>query len=198
MKEITFKNKSSTLIYRDYLNRLKKNLKHSSAKDRKNILMEFNSHIFEGIQRNEHTGVNETENLMEVLNKLGDPQDVLKPMIAEKKLEEATRTFNPIHVFKALVLNITNGVKYIFFAFLYLVLIGFLFVIGAKISNPKEVGLYFKDGGFYLLGKMKPQLMESINAKEVLGNWFIPFFLLLTILLYIIVTFLMRITARRK
>ena len=135
---------------------------------------------------------------MEVLNKLGDPQDVLKPMIAEKKLEEATRTFNPIHVFKALVLNITNGVRYIFFAFLYLVLIGFLFIIGAKINNPKEVGLYFKNGSFYLLGKMKPDLMEKLNANEVLGNWFIPFFLLLTILLYIIVTFLMRITARRK
>ena len=141
MKEITFKNRSSTLIYRDYLKRLEKNLKHSSAKDRKNILMEFNSHIFEGIQRYGNIEVNETEKLMEVLNKLGDPQDVLKPMIAEKKLEEATRTFNPIHVFKALVLNITNGVKYIFFAFLYLVLIGFLIIIGAKINNPKEVGL---------------------------------------------------------
>ena len=198
MKEITFKNKSSTLIYRDYLNRLKKNLKHSSAKDRKNILMEFNSHIFEGIQRYGNIEVNETEKLMEVLNKLGDPQDVLKPMIAEKKLEEATRTFNPIHVFKALVLNITNGVKYIFFAFLYLVLIGFLIIIGAKINNPKEVGLYFKDGDFYLLGKMKPELMESLSANEVLGNWFIPFFLLLTVLLYIIITFLMRITARKK
>ena len=198
MKEITFKNRSSTLIYRDYLKRLEKNLKHSSAKDRKNILMEFNSHIFEGIQRYGNIEVNETEKLMEVLNKLGDPQDVLKPMIAEKKLEEATRTFNPIHVFKALVLNITNGVKYIFFAFLYLVLIGFLIIIGAKINNPKEVGLYFKDGDFYLLGKMKPELMESLSADEVLGNWFIPFFLLLTVLLYIIITFLMRITARKK
>ncbi|WP_339812252.1 HAAS signaling domain-containing protein [Zunongwangia profunda] len=198
MKEITFKNRSSTLIYRDYLKRLEKNLKHSSAKDRKNILMEFNSHIFEGIQRYGNIEVNETEKLMEVLNKLGDPQDVLKPMIAEKKLEEATRTFNPIHVFKALVLNITNGVKYIFFAFLYLVLIGFLIIIGAKINNPKEVGLYFKDGDFYLLGKMKPELMESLSANEVLGNWFIPFFLLLTVLLYIIITFLMRITARKK
>lgn len=198
MKEITFKNRSSTLIYRDYLKRLEKNLKHSSAKDRKNILMEFNSHIFEGIQRYGNIEVNETEKLMEVLNKLGDPQDVLKPMIAEKKLEEATRTFNPIHVFKALVLNITNGVKYIFFAFLYLVLIGFLIIIGAKINNPKEVGLYFKDGDFYLLGKMKPELIESVSANEVLGNWFIPFFLLLTVLLYIIITFLMRITARKK
>ena len=160
--------------------------------------MEFNSHIFEGIQRYGNIEVNETEKLMEVLNKLGDPQDVLKPMIAEKKLEEATRTFNPIHVFKALVLNITNGVKYIFFAFLYLVLIGFLIIIGAKINNPKEVGLYFKDGDFYLLGKMKPELMESLSANEVLGNWFIPFFLLLTVLLYIIITFLMRITARKK
>ena len=131
IKEIQFKESSSQRIYKNYMNRIEKTLSSLSKSDQKEILLEFNSHIYEGLAR-KNKG-NETNQLLDILDKLGEPEEVLKPLIADKKLEQATRTFNPIHLFKALTLNITNGVSYLFFGILYIALLGFVFLIYAKL-----------------------------------------------------------------
>ena len=119
-------------------------------------------------------------------------------MVAQKKLEQATKTFNPTHIFKALILNISNGVVYVFFALLYLTLFGFVFLIIEKIKNPDNVGLFFKNGHFHLLGTRKPDTLQALGLTEVLGSWFIPVMLLSIIVLYILITLLLRLKRKSK
>ncbi|MCP2025913.1 putative membrane protein [Flavobacterium sp. HSC-32F16] len=193
IEDLKFEQKASQRIYSDYMKRIKKATSSLSKNSQDDIYMEFNSHIFESIQHNKDK--NEIDALLDIIEKLGIPEEVLKPLVADKKLEQATKTFNPIHVFKALILNFTNGVSYIFFFILYLFLFGFVFLIFAKIFNPSLVGLYVKKDTFSpaVLGMLNPESQISYNVIEVLGSWFIPAMLLLIVLFYFIITLLLKI-----
>lgn len=191
IKEIEFKETASKRIYNSYIKRVRKAIKSLPHQDQIEVLLEFNSHIYEGLQRQK----NETEidNLLDVLDKLGVPEEVLKPLVADKKLEQATKTFNPLHIIKALVLNITNGISYLIFFFLYLFLFGFVYLIFAKLVNPNEVGLFFQNGSFVVMGKISPEIKGITVFTEVLGNWFIPVMLLSIIVFYFMITYLLKL-----
>jgi uncharacterized membrane protein len=188
IENIKFSQEASKRVYNDYMKRVKKATSLLSKQNQDDIYMEFNSHIFEAIQQK--NGINEIDLLLDVLEKLGIPEEVLKPLVADKKLEQATKTFNPIHVFKALVLNFTNGITYIIFFFLYLLLFGFVFLIFAKIANPSEVGLFYKDSSFMVLGLSNNT--NQVGIKEFLGNWFIPVMLVSTVAFYFLITLLLK------
>lgn len=190
IKEIQFKEDASRRIYLSYMKRIERMIKPLSKTDQTEVLLEFNSHIFEGLAQKHQK--NEIVKLVDILDKLGNPEEVLKPLIADKKLEEATRTFNPIHLFKALILNITNGVSYLFFAILYLSLLGFIFVIYAKIKHPDQVGLFMENNSFLALGRVNKSYLQNPNISEVLGTWFIPVMLLSIILSYLLITLLLK------
>jgi len=189
IQNIKFSQEASRRVYNDYMKRVKKATDSLSQKDQDDVYMEFNSHIFEAIQHKEQA--NEIDVLLDVLQRLGIPEEVLKPLVADKKLEQATRTFNPIHVFKALVLNFTNGISYIIFFVLFLQLLGFIFLIFAKLLRPSEVGMFFKDGSFMVLGMSSESNQEGVT--EILGNWFIPAMLFCTIAFYLLLTFLLKL-----
>jgi hypothetical protein len=189
IENIKFSQEASKRVYNDYMKRVKKATSSLSKQNQDDIYMEFNSHIFEAIQQK--SGINEIDLLLDILEKLGIPEEVLKPFVADKKLEQATKTFNPIHVFKALVLNFTNGISYIIFFILYLFLFGFVFLIGAKIVNPAEVGLYSRDASFFVLG-ISSEAKQS-GVSELLGNWFIPVMLVLTVAFYFLITLLLKL-----
>lgn len=188
IENIKFSQEASKRVYNDYMKRVKKATSLLSKQNQDDIYMEFNSHIFEAIQQK--NGINEIDLLLDVLEKLGIPEEVLKPLVADKKLEQATKTFNPIHVFKALVLNFTNGITYIIFFFLYLLLFGFVFLIFAKIANPSEVGLFYKDSSFMILGLSNNT--NQVGIKEFLGNWFILVMLVSTVAFYFLITLLLK------
>mgnify|MGYP006343317435 FL=1 len=188
IENIKFSQEASKRVYNDYMKRVKKATSSLSKQNQDDIYMEFNSHIFEAIQHK--NGANEIDVLLDTLEKLGIPEEVLKPLIADKKLEQATKTFNPIHVFKALVLNFTNGITYIIFFILYLFLFGFVFLIFAKIANPTEVGLYYRDASFMLLG-ISSDAKEN-GVSEILGNLFIPVMLLSIVVFYLLLTLLLK------
>lgn len=188
IENIKFSQEASKRVYNDYMKRVKKATSSLSKQNQDDIYMEFNSHIFEAIQQK--NGINEIDLLLDILENLGVPEEVLKPLVADKKLEQATKTFNPIHVFKALVLNFTNGITYIIFFFLYLLLFGFVFLIFAKITNQSEVGLFYKDASFMVLG-----IVDNTNKNgvtELLGNWFIPVMLISIVFFYILITILLK------
>lgn len=192
IEDIKFEQKASQRIYNDYMKRIKKATASLSKINQDDIYMEFNSHIFEAIQH-KNTG-SEIDSLLDIIEKLGSPEEVLKPLVADKKLEQATKTFNPVHVFKALILNFTNGISYIFFFVLYLFLFSFVFLIFAKIFNPSLVGLYMKKDSFsvFVLGIINPEDQIKNQNYEVLGNWFIPVMLLSIVFFYFIITLLLK------
>ncbi|MCK5538001.1 MAG: hypothetical protein KAI79_14340 [Bacteroidales bacterium] len=185
-KRIDFEDKNAQRVYDNYIKSLRNVLKPILDEDRQEVLMEFNSHIYECIQNNKSKS--ELNELLNAIDKLGSPEEVLKPLIADKLLEKATKSFNPIHIFKALSLNIANGVSYIIFFLLYLSLGFFVFFIFAKLFN-SNVGMYFKEGEFKVLGLVN----ETSAYQEVLGYWFIPVMILATVILYFIITLLLKL-----
>jgi len=192
IEDIKFEQKASQRIYSDYMKRINKATASLSKISQDDIYMEFNSHIFEAIQHKSQA--NEIDSLLDIIEKLGAPEEVLKPLVADKKLEQATRTFNPVHVFKALILNFTNGISYVFFFVLYLFLFGFVFLIFAKIINPSLVGLHMKDDSFsvFVLGIMSQEDKIKNHTHEVLGYWFIPAMLLAIVVFYFLITLLLK------
>lgn len=195
MKAIKFLESASQKIYNSYIQRVKRVTKSLSAVDRDEILLEINSHIYEGIQQKKDN--NEIDSLLDVIERLGEPEVVLKPLVADKKLTEATKTLNPIHIFKALILNLKNGFIYFIFSILYLSLFGFIYAVIIKIINPKEVGLFIGNGTVETLGTYK-STDPNDGVNEVLGNWFIPVMLICAILLFIIITFLLKLKHHQK
>lgn len=196
MKSITFKETASNKIYADYIKRVKRMTKRLPSEDQQDILMEFNSHIFESMQL--ETSNSEIEQLLDVIESLGQPEEVLLQTVASKKLDQATKTFNPIHVFKAIVLNISNGIAYTFFAILYILLFGFVFVIGAKIVNPEEVGLFFKSGSLFVLGSIDEASRQDPAVTELLGNLFVPVMIAISVGLYFLITLLLRLKRKKN
>lgn len=191
MKNINFENKSAKKIYSSYIERANKTLNALSKQDRTDIMMEINSHIYEGLEQS--VGENEIEKIVRITHSLGNPEEFLKPVIAQKKLGEATRTYNPKHIFHAIYLNIRNGVLFSIFALLYLGLFGFLILIVLKIRYPNETGLFFNDGKFEVLGRLR----TSENVEEVLGGFFIPAMFLMMLGLYLLITFLLRLSKKK-
>lgn len=181
---IKFKETAAQRIYSNYMKRVLQSTKSLSNDNQNDIYMEINSHIFESIQNS--TTDNEIELLLDITDRLGAPEDVLKALVADKKLELATRTFNPIHVFKALILNFTNGISFIIFFFLYLFLFAFVFLIFAKILFPSDVGLYCDGSKFIAMGFIS--FDKYTKSVEVLGNWFIPFTIVCIVFFYFLIT----------
>lgn len=186
IEHIKFNQEASRRVYNDYMKRVKKATNSLSKDNQDDIYMEINSHIFEAIQHKDQA--NEIDALLDILEKLGTPEEVLKPLVADKKLEQATRTFNPIHIFKALLLNISNGISYLIFFILYVLLLGFVILIYFKIKTPDEVGLFHSATGETVLG-----MSRGHYSTELLGNWFIPVMLLLIVVFYLLITVVLRI-----
>lgn len=192
IESIKFNQEASKRVYDDYMKRVKKATHSLSKENQDDIYMEINSHIFEAIQQKNRA--NEIDTLLDILEKLGPPEEVLKPLVADKKLEQATTTFNPVHIFKALMLNFTNGISYVIFFILYLLLFAFVFLIFAKIISPTEVGLFYKDASFVVLGLTHEANQNGV--KEVLGNWFIPVMLFAIVLFYLLITIVLKFKKR--
>jgi uncharacterized membrane protein len=146
MKLLTFKNNSAQRIYDDYISRCKKAIKSLSDSDKEECLLEINSHIYEHIQDN--ATQDELENLLNVLERLGLPEETLKEYVAAKKIDQAVKTFNPKHLIQALYLNIRNGIIYVFLSVLVLFFCCFLLLMIFKAIYPENVGLFIGNGTF--------------------------------------------------
>ncbi|WP_412850762.1 hypothetical protein ACL0VS_01080 [Chryseobacterium sp. PMSZPI] len=193
-KKIHFKNAEAQKIYEHYILQVQSATKKLSYEDQKDILMEINSHIYESTSRISEES--EILNLKNTLSRIGIPNEVLKPLIAEKKLNQATRTFNPIHIFQALTLNLSYGIIYCVFFILYLFLFSFVFLIFAKIFVPDHVGFYYKKGEIFQYGGFIQN--EHLQQYEILGNWFIPVTLVLAIAFYFTIVLLLRLKKSLK
>lgn len=185
-KTLQFENPNTQRVYDNYIKSIESTVSQLQKTDQLDVLMEFNSHIYEHIQSNPSEG--ELDCLLNAIDKLGAPEEVLRPLIADKLMDKATRTFNPLHVFKALLLNLKNGFSYTVFFLLYLFLFTFGFLSIAKLFS-SNVGLYFREGKFQAIGLV----YNTEGYEEVLGHWFIPVMLGAAVVIYIILTLLLKL-----
>ena len=191
MKRITFRAKPAQHIYDDYMNRVEKCTSMLSPEDRTEMIMEINSHIYEAISRSGSD--NEANDLVDVITRLGVPEEFLKPLVANKQLTQAVRTFNPKDLFLAIMLNLKNGVIYPVFGLLYLFLFSFVVIIIMKIISPEHTGLFYNGDSFRGFG----YLNNTAGLTEILGYWMIPVTGLTATALYFAVTLLLRIIRRQ-
>ncbi len=190
MNQIVFKNNASGRIYNDYMARVEKSIGSLSESDRSELLMELNSHIYEGTAGcNEN---NEIDVLLDVISKLGAPEEFLKPLVAGKKLDQAVHSFNPKDVFQAIRLNLRYGFSFVIFGLLYLFLFSFVIIAALKIISPSHTGLFYSGNSFVGFG----YVTDAAGLTEKLGYWIIPMALFSAFLFYIFITLLLRVLRR--
>jgi hypothetical protein len=204
MTSLSFKNNSAQRIYNDYIKRCKNATKILSATDQEDCLLEINSYIYEFLSAN--NAGDEMESLLNVLDRLGAPEEIFKEIVATKKLGEATRTFNPKHLVQALILNISNGVIYSILFILFLFEICFPILIVLKLIYPSRTGLFVGNKGNFLYGYHHDTISGGIgsvnynmdNRAEQLGNWFIPVTIIIALLVYISIILLLKAIKKIK
>ena len=100
MKLIQFNDAATQRVYQNYINRCKRVVNILSAEDQEDCLMEVNSYIYEYTQnqRNEP----EMTSLLNILERMGDPEITLKEVVAGKKIDQAVKTFNLKHLVQAI------------------------------------------------------------------------------------------------
>lgn len=185
MKNIEFKSISAQRIYNDYLKRVERTISILSEEDKLDMLMEINSHIYEAMQQGSNE--NEIDKLLTTTEKLGLPEVFLVPVVAEKKLIQAVRTFNPKHVWQALKLNISNGFGYIILSILYLGLGVFGFLIFTKLIAPSKTGLFYMNNEFKGFGFVS----NGDQMNEIFGFWFVPIAMAAAVIFYVLITLLL-------
>ncbi|NVO19826.1 MAG: hypothetical protein HXX13_09000 [Bacteroidetes bacterium] len=191
MNRLSFESNITQRIYDDYMRRVEKNTSLLSAADCNELIMEINSHIHEGTIQSKD--MNKDGVLLDILERLGPPEEFLKPLVARKKLNQAVTTFKPSHIFQALRLNLTNGFIYSIFGLLYLFLGSFLLLILAKIISPSHTGLFYTNGEFGGFGFVR----ETTGQVEVLGYWIIPISMAVAFILYVCITLILRLKTHK-
>jgi hypothetical protein len=192
MKKLDFSNPTAQKIYDDYFSRVIRCSRTLTADDQLEIIMEVNSHIYEATQN--ATPQTEVEVLVNALQNFGAPEEVLQPLVADKKVKQATRTFNPRHIIQALYLNISNGIGFVMVGILYLFITTLGISIIVKLIYPSHTGLFIGKGhlfGFGFVADLPP------GATELLGNWYIPVVGLSIVFFYFLNTLLFRLLKRK-
>lgn len=179
-----------------YYKRVQYIIKPLNEKDRQDIKMELDSHIYESMARNPKD--DEVTTLLAALEKLGEPETFLHDVVAERKLNQARKSFNPLHIASALALNIGRGVVksilFIIIAFVYLISFACAGLAIFKLLYPAKIGVFTNNYGLFAAGWVNN---PSTGTKEWLGNWFIPVFIIIAFLLYVINTFLLRLIPKK-
>ena len=185
-----FTNLAARKAFDSYMERIRKKLERLPREMAEELIMEYESHIFEATR-----GCSEADQparLAKTLEKLGIPEEFLTPVVAQKALQHAARTFNPMAVLRAICLNLRNGAVFIVFGLLYLFLAAFVALIPAKLFAPGHTGLFTDQLGFRGFGC----ILHPEGATEILGAWFIPVVLTLAVIFYFLITLLLRITRK--
>jgi uncharacterized membrane protein len=188
---------NSQKIYDSYIRRVDRLSSPLPKPDKEEIRMEVDSHIYESMHQ--QTGKDEVTSLLDALTKLGEPEEYLKPLIAQKKLYQATSTFRLSHVLSALRYNIgssfTNAIKFSVIGLLYLFLLIFPILIVAKLISPSNAGFFkHEHSGGWAFGYLNP----TDNYTEQLGWWFIPLCIVATIVCYCLITLLLRLLRKKE
>lgn len=85
-----------TKIVENYMNRLKQRLKGFPERDREELVREIHSHIYESF--NSDPTENEVERIFNVLDKLGEPDDVIATRIPEAMVEMGKKKKLPLYI----------------------------------------------------------------------------------------------------
>jgi len=191
-----FKTPEAKKVFDRYIRRLESSVSKLPVNMQTDLRNEITGHIFDSVNASDKE--TELDQLLDALERLGDPEKFMKPMIADYEVAYATTTFNPADVFRAVIRNLGAGVertlKYSLFFILYLTLFAFAIIFVAKIFFPGYTGLFYDHDQFKAFGVF----ISGGEYKEILGYWLLPLSLGALVLDYLLITLLMKVTGKRK
>jgi hypothetical protein len=197
MTKRLFEKKETLEAWDLYSQKLANILKKVKSGYKNDIITEIQSHILDGFS--ELKLKNETERLNKAIENLGDPSDFLTPLIAEKYLTDASANYRPMFIAKGLFYYLKSGFRQFLKGMIYVT--GYIFIIGLalvailKIFIPSKTGFFVSKTGTINIG-----LVSDISNvdRELLGYWFIPLALIMSIILYYTLAKLLRLLKYRK
>jgi hypothetical protein len=189
MKPIIFKQQNAQRVYNNYIKRCRKAIVLLSHSDQEDVLMEINSHIYEHLQQ--HSSEDELNLLLNILERMGEPEESLKEVVALRKIDQAVKTFNPKHLVMALLLNIRNGLVYSILSIMLLLFLTSMLLVILKIFFPADTGYFVRDDEHHF------GFIMGDKGAETMGLWFIPLMLCLAVLFYGIIIFSLRMIRRK-
>jgi len=194
MKRIEFTDERAMSIYTDYMVRVERMTKILPKEDQNEILMELNSHIYEAVLQGSSKDT-ELNKLVDVITRLGAPEKTLAQLVADKKMNQALHTFNPVHLIKALALNVSNGIVYVAFFILYLLLAVSSLLIVLKCIYPQNTGIFLHNGYLSAIGFIGNSAQG--NLTEIAGWAFIPMVVAYLLICYFALTLLLKLRRKR-
>ncbi|MCX7359137.1 MAG: hypothetical protein NT015_13465 [Alphaproteobacteria bacterium] len=141
--------------------------------------------------------VSEAGDAQTALTQLGDPDEFLADLVADKLRARAARTFSPVDVAAALARSAGAGVAGLALS----TLIGIGYVIAALAVMMGVIHLFDPNGaGIYRLpnGRIFVGLAETFGGTDILGIWFSPLAIAAGALLYLALTWAFGRTTIRK
>ncbi len=179
-----FKNTITKKIWDQYDQRLQHILRRTDKEEKKELLLEIKSHLLESFRQD--PAESEEEKLLNAIDRLGEPEIFLRPLIAERYMAKASRTLSPKDVARGLYFSLFIGFKKAVISFLLGLGYILAFILAAmavfKPFFPNHVGVLLFNDGSIIAGL-------SINSSGVktdyLGYWVIPLSAALAVLIYI-------------
>jgi hypothetical protein len=190
-----FSEKVAAKIWEQYFRRVNRFSRTLDPDHQKELKLEIQDHLYESFGHEE--GESEAERLLGAIDKIGDPEEYIRPMVADRLLMSASRSLNPKSIFKGLYYNLFGGIKYFFVSLFYTM--GYLtcFILWlmalAKPFVPDYVGLFVYQSGSFGFGLIGG---PTAGREELLGYWIIPIGVTLGLLIYLGLTRLLRVFAR--
>lgn len=184
MKKIDFKDGQALAVYREYIARIEKMLEGLSPAERTDILMEFNSHIFEGLSERRSDG--ELSAITRVTAELGSPETVLAPLVEGKEIFPGGAGASAVVPGRPGVMGSgpKRVVSYLALSLLYFFMSLLVLLSVAKLFLPTKVGLWYSGRAFKGFG-MELGTIGREGIRDVLGHWFIPIAAIICCLLYL-------------
>jgi hypothetical protein len=121
------------------------------------------------------------------LARLGDPDDFLPDLVADRLRARASRTFSPLDVARALGRGAGAGIA----GFVLSVLAGVGYVVAVcaaamgimRLVDPGSAGIFRLDDGRMLIG-----FGETLGGTDISGPWFSPLAIAGGVMLYVVLT----------
>jgi len=178
-----FKNAITKKIWDQYIQRLQYLLRRINKEEKEEMLLEIKGHLLESFQQD--PAESEEERLLNAIDRMGEPEKFLRPLIADKYMNRASRTLSPKDVIKGLYFSLFTGLKKAFVSFFlglgYIIVCVLVLIAVLKPFFPNHVGLILFNNGSMTAG-------ISTNSSGVridyLGYWVIPIAIGLAVLIY--------------
>lgn len=182
-------NLTANKAYIGYMSKVERLIGGLPREGQQEIRKEIGSHLYEMLHNYPELSVEQA------LERFGQPDVFLPEWVVLKKMELAANSFDPLRILRALALGIrrhsVHAFKYALFGVLYLLTFAFGILTILKLIFPAQTGLLVHSKGFAF-----GYTTDLNGMHEVMGWWFLPFSIFMTLLLYVIITLLLRTALR--